>query len=217
MGRTIVFGYFHLWYISGMIGAAMVLIFLRNYSSLVLLASVVFAFFVGVFIQYAGNYHLYSGSIFDVIFNYNWIHRNFLFFSYPFFCLGYLINKHSWHELVSLKLAGVLAVLGFFALMGESYFNYYQENRDGGFDNFISLIMVCPAIFVFCMRIRLLGVGKNISAYSSSIYFVHAFALIFFQSYTDFGGTALTMAVIIASALISFLVVKVNGRFNFIL
>lgn len=217
MGRTIIFGYYHLWYMSGMIGAAMILIFLRRYSSFVLLASIVFAFIAGVFIQYAGNYHLYFGSVFDKIFNYNWIHRNFLLFSYPFFCLGYLINKHSWCELVSLKLAAVLAVLGFIALIGESYFNYCQENIDSGFDNLISLILVCPAVFVFCLKIKLFGEQKNISAYSSAIYFVHVFALIFFQSYTDFRGTALTVVAIITSALVSFLVIKVNGRFKFIL
>ena len=144
--KQIIIGYHHLWYIAGMIGAAIILIMLHKFSSVILSISILLTFLGGVLIQYLGNYHVLEGGLFDIVFNYAWVHRNMLFFSYPFFCVGYLINKHSLCDAVSFKSAAILSALGVVVLLGESYFNYYQEGRDGGFDNLLSLLLVCPFV-----------------------------------------------------------------------
>ncbi len=213
----IVIGYHHLWYISGMIGAAIILLLLRHSSSFMLFFTIFLTFLVGVIIQYSGYYHLFEGSIIDELFNRYEFHRNFLLFSYPFFAIGYLIKKHSLHERVSLKLVSVLTVLGVSLLFGESYINYYEGERDGGVDNFFSLLLACPAIFILFMKVSVTGQSKNIALYSSSIFFIHSFFLSVFHKFTEFDNTLLTILVIASSALASFFIIRVNNRLKFIL
>jgi len=217
IARKVIIGYHHLWYISGMIGAAIILLILRGLPSSILTISIMLTFSGGVLIQYLGNYHIFEGKILDKLFNYHWFHRNMLLFSYPFFCIGYLINKHSLHKLLSFKSAGVLSVLGLLILLGESYVNYYQEGRDGGFDNFFSLLLACPFVFILFMKINISGKSKNIALYSSAIYFIHSFLLSVLRNFTELEATSLTLSVILTSAVASYFIIKANDRLKFIL
>lgn len=210
-------GYHHLWYISGMIGAAIVVIILRKQGPKFTIACVGITFISGVLIQYIGNYHLFPGTIFDKAFNIIWIHRNFLFFSFPFFCIGFLIHKYSFEKEISVKVALFATILGIFLLCIESYLNYIQPQRDVGFDNYLSLILVCPAIFILFINQKVSGSSKNIALYSSAIYFIHSFVLSVLRKFTEFEGTNLTLVAIIASAIVSIFIISLNKRIKFIL
>lgn len=217
LARDVMLGYFHLWYISGMIGGAIMLLILRRLPSIILVITITLTFLCGVIIQYLGNYHVFEESVLDELFNYHWFHRNMLLFSYPFFCIGYLINKHSLYMHFTFKSASILSGLGLLLLLAESYFNYYQQGRDGGFDNFFSLLLVCPFIFILFMKFNIPGKSKNIALYSSAIYFIHWFYLIVFRRFTEFEPTLLTVCVILISAVTSYFIIKVNNRLKFIL
>lgn len=215
--KQIIIGYHHLWYISGMIGAAIVLIILQKHSSTTLSITIASTFIIGLIIQYLGNYHILEGSDFDKFFNYDWFHRNMLFFSYPFFCIGYLINKHSLQHVVSFESASILSAVGTLALLSESYINFYQEGRDGAFDNFLSLMLVCPFVFILFIKSNISGKSKNLALYSSAIYFIHSFFLSVFRKYTELDVTLLTLAVIAASTFSSYFIIKINTKWRFIL
>ena len=217
LAQTIIIGYFHLWYIVGMLGAAIIITLTAGFSSRTALIFVAITFLIGVFIQYAGNYHAYRGLVLDRLFNQYWAHRNPIFFSYPFFCIGYLIRKHNLHDRISLKTSITLSIIGLILLVGESYINYYQEGRDGGFDNLISLIVICPFAFITCSKIKIPIWSKNLSLYSSSIYFIHVLILEFLSKFIPLNDTRLTFSVFITSAILSFFVIKINYRFKFIL
>lgn len=92
--HKIIIGYHHLWYISGMIGAALLVMLLKEADTRLLITSIILTFAGGVAIQYIGNYHLYEGTIVDRFFNFNWFHRNFFFFL-PLF-LFWVSNKQTW-------------------------------------------------------------------------------------------------------------------------
>ena len=213
----IIIGYWHLWYISGMLGAAIMLLILRRFSSSFLSSTILIFFLVGVFIQYLGNYHYFEGSTLDKLLNVYWFHRNMVFFSYPFFCVGYLIHKHSIHEKITLKFAGALSILGVLSLLGESYLNFYHEGGEGGFDNYLSLLLTCPFIFILFIKFTISGNSKTIALYSSAIYFIHIFFLIIFHGYTKLGATFLTIATIIASIVSSYFIIKINKKVKYIL
>jgi hypothetical protein len=215
--HKIFIGYWHLWYIPGMFFAAVILLLFKRANSLFLSVSIALTFLSGVFIQYTGNYHLYAGSYLDILFNYHCSHRNFLFFSYPFLCIGYLINKHSLHNKVTLRSIWLYCFSGISLLIIESYINFHNPFREGGFDNFLSLLLVCPAIFILFMRLEVIGNSKMIALYSSAIYFIHIFVLIFFKKFTDLGNTRQTIAVIIVAGAASFFIIKANKRFKLIL
>ena len=212
-----VIGYHHLWYISGMMGAAIILLSMRGLSSFILVISIMLTFLGGVLLQYLGNYHILEGSVFDKLFNYHWFHRNALLFSFPFFCTGYLINKHSLHNFLSFRSAGFISVLGLLALLGESYVNYFQEGRDGGFDNYISLLLACPFIFISFIKLNNSGKSKNIALYSSAIYFIHAFLISVFRKFTEIEQTSLTLTVIVASVIVSYFIIEVNKKLGLLL
>lgn len=213
----LIIGYHHLWYIAGMLGAGLLIIIMQRFSTIFLIISTVFLFLIGVSIQYIGNYHYLENSIFDEIFNFHWSHRNTILFSYPFFCTGYLINKLSIHEKISSQTAMLLGALGIFLLLIESYANYYQHGRDGGFDNYLSLLFVCPFIFLTFIKSHISGKSKEIALYSSAIYFIHSFFLSVFRKFTDIESTQLTILTIIISAIASYFIIKINAKVKFIL
>lgn len=211
------FGYYHLWYISGMFGAAILITALKKYSSKFLAGIIVLTFIAGVAIQYLGNYHVFNGTIFDNLFNYYSVHRNFILFSFPFFCIGFLINKHSLQNKLSMKWASLLTIFGIVLLFVESSFNYYQPGRDGAFDNYATLILVCPMIFVLFNKLNIKGRSKEIALYSTAIYFIHIFIMEIITKVFAIYGTLLTISVFVVSGLVSFLIIKANQKLKVIL
>lgn len=215
--EQLVVGYHHLWYISSMIGAALLVLLMKQQSSWLMVASIFVTFICGVIIQYTGNYHILDGAYYDELFNNDWAHRNMLFFSYPFFCTGYLIHKHSLHTQISFRRACIISSFGLLLLLAESYFNYYQEGRVGGFDNLASLLLICPFIFLVFMKSNIAGSGKEIALYSSAIYFIHSFVLTIFFRLTDMNATILTLATIALSAFFAYFIIKINEKVKYLL
>ena len=213
IAHRILFGYLHLWYIAGLIGATVLFLFMRRFSPAVILISILLTFATGVFIEYSGNYQLFQNSAVSPIFEYDWIHRNFLFVSYPFFALGYMINKYSLYKRISMDIIVVLSLIGLGALLGEAYINFHHPDSD----NLVTVILLTPALFILFLKIDIAGHSKKIALYASSIYFIHIFFLGFLFKYTEIKGTLLTLVVFILSAIASFFVIKINNRFKFIL
>ncbi len=210
-------GYHHLWYLPGMLGAAALVILLKNQSPILMLLIAFIAFTIGVTLQYIDNYRLLHGIELNQWFDYPWLHRNFIFFAYPFFCLGFLIHKLNLHEHTSITTSLILSIAGFMLLITESYSNYIEPTRNGGFDIFASLLVVCPAVFIFFMKLNFRGKSKELALYSAGVYFVHNFFLHAFYKFTNYNGVALTITVILLSIVATFFLIKINGRLRFIL
>jgi surface polysaccharide O-acyltransferase-like enzyme len=218
--ENFIIGYHHLWYLSGLLGATAVLYFFRQKSSLFIAASAITFFLIGVGIQYISYYHLISHKSL-----YCWMYRNFIFFSYPFLCIGYLISKHDYHNKVSLNLAKLLLIVGLLTLLLESFFNYTHrlQNSLDGFDILFSLILVCPAIFVFFIKQRMIGNSKEISLYATALYLIHPcvqnvlgfinrkYELNFIDGYYIF------ILVSVFAVLFAYFLIKINKRFSYIL
>lgn len=213
----IVVGYYHLWYIAGMIGAAVMMLVMRRFNSPTLIVISIAIYLIGVVIQYAGNYHVVENARLDNILNINFIHRNALFFSLPFFCIGYLIHKNNIHNRISFSSAKILTAIGIVLLSMEIYFNYVAPGRDGGFDNFFSLIILCPALFILFMQIKLLSNTKNIALYATAIYFVHPLFLLPLASLLASQATLFTLVVIGLSAIAAYFLIAINKKAKFIL
>jgi len=213
----LIIGYFHLWYLPAILGAAALVILFRRLSLKLMIGIILVTFAGGVAIQYAGNYHIVDNQTIDKFFNKTWIHRNFLFCGFPFFSIGFLINKFSIQERISLKLSVILSIIGFSFLIYESYFNYIEPSRHGGFDNLISLLIVCPSVFLLFMKLDFQGSSKQVSFYSAGVYLIHPFFLSIYRKFTDFDGTLLVFIVIISSMFASYFLIKVNNKVKFIL
>lgn len=214
--KNIFIGYYHLWYLPAMFGAAVLLILAKNVSSTILFVSIISIFLCGVLMQYVGSYHLMEGSVTGDILRHDLVYRNFLFFAFPFFCIGFLIKKHSLHNVISFKSTMILSILGMMLLLGESYINF-QNVRHAGFDIYLSLIFVCPFIFILFIKSTISHSGKKLASYSSCLYFIHFFILTFFRYFTDYNTALLTFMTVLTSLLISHFIIQLNGRFKYII
>lgn len=212
-----IIGYHHLWYLSGVLGAAILTVIFRKVEDMLVILIILGTFLIGVLIQYAGNYHLFENTTADRVLNTDWVHRNFIFLAFPFFCIGFLINKRSLHKKISIKTTSISALIGAIFLITESYVNYYMPSRDGGFDNYIALILVCPFIFMYFQQKQISGKTKSVGLYSSAVYFIHPFTLILLKKFTHFENTLLTLIGIIVSVLISYFIIRLNYKIKVIL
>jgi hypothetical protein len=215
--RNIVIGYHHLWYLAGMLGAAGVMVLLRNIQDKTLIGVIIITFTTGVLIQYAGNYGLSRYDFLNELFNRHWLHRNFLFFSLPFFAIGFLVRKHELHLKMPQPFVISMSVVGIVLLMVESYFNFLGVNRAGGFDNYLSLIVACPFIFILFSKVSITSTNKSIALYSTAIFFIHSLFISLFDHYFEVGGTSLTFYVLFASLVASFFLIQLNRKYSFIL
>lgn len=210
-------GYYHLWYVAGVIGAALMMTLMRHWRWPWMTVLVIVAYGVGTLLQYIASYQWLNDQDIDKFLAGSWSHRNFLFSAFPFFCIGYFINKFSLHRQITLTFAVVAACVGLISLIAESYFNYQNLANDTGFDNMASLILVCPAIFICTLKTNIQGGTKNLSLYSAGIYFVHIFFLLACLRLFDLDGTRLTFVILGLSLIASFFLIKINRRLKVIL
>lgn len=213
----IVRGFYHLWYLIGMIGAALMLITLKNKSFRVQ-STLAFTLLVcGILIQYFGIYHVLDNKFMDKLLNMNALHKNFAFFSFPFFFVGFILHKYRVKDLISMATSLYLSALGFLLLIIESYINYQNLPRDIGFDNLVSLIIVCPALFILFLKLNIENKDNQFSNYSSGIYFIHIYVLMMIEKYFLISETLLAFFVISISFVFSYFLIKLNNRFRFLL
>lgn len=209
--KTIIVGHHHLWYLPGMIGAGVLTYFLRENLKLGVIVAVT-SFIGGVGIQYLGNYHFFESNLLDKLFNLTFIHRNFLLLGFPFFFVGFLVRMKKLSFLSDNAL--FISILGAFLLVFESYFNFANPYNDGGFDNYFSLIFICPSIFVLLLNSNRTTDNKNIALVSTAIYFIHPFCMSVLSKLGFDTGTTFTFMVLALSFFASVVLIKIKDRFK---
>ncbi|PHR91127.1 MAG: hypothetical protein COA69_13850 [Robiginitomaculum sp.] len=216
--KTIFIGYYHLWYLPALLLAAFMFKALhQNLKDIYILALMFVCFCTGVGIDYVGNYNVFGGTTLDKVFDEVWVHRNFLFSGFPFFGLGWFLRKQGWGEKASFKMVATMAVVTLGLLFLESGVNYKLMNKYEGFDNYLSLALVCPAIFMFVSRINMPSSMKYVSQYSSALYFVHVLFVIGFSEFSAGRGTVLTLIAVGLSVVAAFILVALNKRLKYII
>jgi hypothetical protein len=215
-------GHFHLWYVAGMIGAALAVLLFHKINTMTLLIAALLTFIAGLSIQYMGYAHLFHDTILDSVFNKPSSHRNFLLFSFPFFATGFLLNKYEIHKKISFKTALFLSGIGLCILFVEAYCNVTHFGTQQ-FDNSLATILLCPAIIILMMNTKINGQSKNIALYSSGIYFSHKLFLDLFDWINTqnimwtISQTPKTVLIILASMMASFFLIQLNKTFKCIL
>jgi surface polysaccharide O-acyltransferase-like enzyme len=213
--KNVVFGYYHLWYISGLICAAVLVLATRKIDKNVMWGVLAALFAVGVTIQYFGCYHVLQNSLFNAIAAKATSHKNFLFLSFPFFACGYLLNYYDISA-IKPKLLLLLLSVGVLSLVAESSLNYMFSGRIDGFDNLFSLSLVCPLLFIVFMNMKILGGGRFLSKLPNAVYFVHVLFVIALQEWLPVGQTIRTGMVILASLAISPLLIMLSKKVKYI-
>ncbi|EJG0937112.1 acyltransferase [Vibrio parahaemolyticus] len=214
--KTIFVGYHHLWYLPATLGAGLLVYLIRDRLSLIW-TLLLLTFFSGVGIQYAGNYHISDSITVNEILNTPFASRNFLLFGFPFFSLGFIIRTYKAEDRISKSTIFLIIASGFILLFLESLYNFSNPLNDGGFDIYLSLLIICPAIFISCIQYQCPTRNKHLSLYSSSIYFIHPFALVIIYKTIDLGNTINSLTAIILSLLLTIILIPLNKKLRFIL
>jgi surface polysaccharide O-acyltransferase-like enzyme len=214
---SVVVGYWHLWFLPGVIGAALMLLALHRLSNVGLTVMMATLFVLGVFIQYDGVYHFTGNSQLARLTGITWSHRNFLFLGFPMFCAGYLIRKTGLDERIAPATARWLAAVGILALIFEAYIHHVMSNGRGGMDNLISLIIASPALFIATKQFRFQGHSKNLAQVSASMFFVHGFFIELVQRHLPLDATPLTLLVLALSVIAAPIVIRANHRWPHLL
>ena len=212
--ETLLNGYAHLGYIAGLLGAGLLLYVMKGLRTSILVASIVMTFFAGVGLEYFYNTQTLSPALSEFLSNY-WVSRNFLFYSFPFLMMGYLIRKCSFHRKISLPIAVVASLIGVSLLLSESYTNY-RMNVDF-VDNLAALFIACPAIFLLFTKLDIRGASKQLALYSVGIYFIHTFVLIVLLKLTNLQPTPLSLVAFAGSAAAAYVLIQLRKRLPFII
>jgi len=207
----IITGYTHLWYLVSLIWASILLLFVKRFNPTVILVFSFLLFFCGLFIQKAGL----LGIELNVMIQGS---RNFLFMGFPFVFIGYYINKKRIEDKgISLKLLIGLSLFFLALLLAESYYLYLSPLKNHH-DFYVSLIFLCPLLFLLVMKIsRYKEDDGYISKLASAIYFVHMLVIGLIRSVSGTDDLLNLPAVILLSTVISAGIIVVNKRIKIFL
>lgn len=205
---TLLLGFQQLWYLSALIGAAILLSYLKNLSAFQLLFISVLLFAIGLSIQYTGSHHLFANDTIDFVLNELWVYRNFLFFGFPFFTIGYLLYKTKCGDRIKEEYLIPLSFLGLLFLLIESYLNYDPRVLFRSFDFYLSLLIACPLLFLAVMKTDIPINSKKLSIYANAVFFIHPCFISLYGLYILDRRTLLTLLTILSSLVVSFLLIQ---------
>ena len=212
-------GYYHLWYIAGLLSAGVLLFLLRHAGTKLLLLLSVSLFVFGVLADYCAIYSLTGNASIDTFFYESWTHRNFLFLCFPFLCWGFLFNKLKIPGTISRSTAFSLALAGVALLLAESWLNLHaggMPKYDGGFDNLLFVAVAAPAIFLLVMTFTATGNTHHLSSMAAGIYLLHPNIGLMLEMFLP-NGTVLTLAVFAVTSVFAWLLIIVNKKLPYLL
>lgn len=211
----VLLGYWHLWYLLAIAWAAGLLYAMRAWRIRHQAAAFAVAYGAGLAMQYAGNYHVFHGSM-DAVLNKNYVYRNFLFFAMPMMGIGFLMAQARVH--LSGRSAHALLGLGLVLLVGE-----YAGNKiaglaaSEGFDMLASLPIVAAGLFAVGMGRGLSTPKIDAAAISSAIYLAHPLFLLVLPALGIGGETTVVLTAIAGCLALYPLLKALDRRLSFVL
>lgn len=207
--RTLLTGYFHLWYLIAMVYAILLLRAMRNWSRARLAAAGLGLFAIGAALQYL-NY--YTNANLPI-----WLYRNGLFVGLPFMLAGYLIRTDQ-RRYPPAQIALALSA-GLSMLLAESVLSNTYGRVGHGVDIYFSLIVTAPATAMLLLRFTSTINSDRVSKLSGGVYFIHPLmmSLVFYFSKTALPSWVLFLATSLLCLLAFVPLYSLSKRRSFIL
>lgn len=207
---TLVFGHHHLWFLSALIGAGLLLDRMRAFSTPLLLGLAGLTFATGVAIQYAGNLHLAADAGLDALLNQFWVYRNFLFFGFPFLTLGFLTARHAPALALPRRTTGLLFLAGLALLSAERALNVLLTGGRESFDLMLALPLACVPLLLWTRSFRTSLDTRPLAAIATTVYLVHVMVLDAVQRATDLPPTPTVLVTAALSAAIAYAALRLR-------
>ncbi|QRZ14011.1 acyltransferase [Paracoccus methylovorus] len=179
--KTLAWGYFHLWFMAGILLAGAVIVFLRGfarkvapaYEYRILLATAAVCAVIGLVLQYVAL----SGIVYIGVKKFS----NGLFMCFPFVAIGYLCGRRVARLGVQglpprwLVLAATIAGAGL--LMIEAWLVQAWRGQQVMLDIPVSSYVAAPALFLAVLGTTMPQPAIRLDPISAMIYFMHVMAL----------------------------------------
>ncbi len=211
-------GFFHLWYLLGMIGAGLLLYPLRQQPTRWIAGLALLAFIVGLALQYARVY-VQIPQPFLQHFNQNdYAARNFLFMGFPFVAAGYLLARHRVSSRLSPPLLWGWLVAAVLLMLGESWFNFnHAPDRALNFDFLLSLPLVAPPLLLLALCYPRASHSTYMGRLSAAVYFTHPLWIYAAMAAGLVYGTTMALIVAVLALAAAPLAIAASRRWRFIL
>lgn len=205
---TLVHGYFHLWYVAAILVAGPLLYLLRRHPPVFLLLAAAVIYAAGSAMQYLG----YCLGV--PLFKYQSLYRNFLFFALPLMMVGLAAAKINIAA-INTKLLLSALVIGAAGLGAEILLAGRYPADSNGFDMYLSLFVVAPALFLLVIKSDLPYPKVDIAILSSVIYFLHVWVFLALDRYFGWRhGMQMFLCTLLASCAAYLLIVRLPPRFK---
>lgn len=203
LGRWVL-GFAHLWYLAGLMVAALLLVALRRWPARRLAALALGLWLLGVVQQYAAVY-LWADASLPLARVLGSVHsyRNGLLLSFPFFCMGYLMRAERVPEQLSGKAVAALFVLGFVGLLIEATVNARLSPQEAQFDNPLFALVAAPVVFLVALRLSMAAPKLPLSALAIGIYLLHPLAIWLQREWLAWDDLAVGLGAVAISAAVT--------------
>ncbi len=205
----LIFGHAHLWYLSALIGGALVLAALHELSDRVLLALALGLFTIGYAIQWYVNVGIGLDNIERVNAVYA-VFRNFLFFGFPCLTVGYVIRRSGLFLAWSTRTLWIGLIVTSAMLAFETWVGFQIIRLNGILDMIWSSIFVAPFIFALCMRIETSWDARWLAPLSAELYLVHPLLISLVRYLWPSSTTTEALLALVLSLIAAFVIMKLS-------
>lgn len=170
-----VFGYEHLWFLSGLAFAAVMLAFFRARGESVLLRSALVFAAAGLVLEYASYGHLLPIPL--------EIYRSGPFFLYPYVVIGYVfrlcLQEPEWlgRAMPSRRMLAGMAIVGFVIGLAENIVTVALVGPYGLLEYPFGMLLMAPGIFGLVLSVRMPATALPLAQMASAIYVMHYLVL----------------------------------------
>lgn len=200
--RTLLFGYWHLWYLAGMVMAAALIVAIAHWSSRALIWFTAATFLGGLGVTYgmafdlvAPNKQIFSDPLLA--------NRNPLVLCLPYMLAGFLFARESVANRLRISWLQAAALLGVALVLAESLLLARFAIKGVAHDNMIALGLAAPALMLLALKLPGTLPSRVLSDHASGIYFIHvAFCALLFR-YSDFGRPVIYACAVAGSVLLT--------------
>ncbi len=179
--RTLLFGYWHLWYLAGMVLAGALIVLIQAWPSRRLAWLMTCSFLGGILVTYGMAFGLITPN--KAIFSDPLLaNRNPVFLCLPFMLAGLLIAREDLAARFDLSRLQLLTLLGIALTLAESLLIARFAFKGVAHDNMLALGLAAPCLMLLALKSRTSLKGRALGDYASGIYFIHvAFCALLFR------------------------------------
>lgn len=198
---NVVIGWHHLWYLSSLIVASIVIYIMRSRLVSLFIFSIIL-FIASYAVQNA--YLLFDGAIFEKLNHKPFIYRNAFTFAIPFMLIGVYIRKSE-----NLKVSPLMISASLMLMFAEVATFALLEKKSGmARDLYLTLLFTAPILFLMFKNISLSFEEKV----SGRVYFYHPISEMTFKSAGYDGGFIISISTIVFAFMFAIIIDKMKSK-----